>query len=56
MSADGALEKGPYLSEDPDVAQEQQFPEGGTRSWLVATGTALIMFCTLGYVNSWGYV
>ncbi|KAK3693041.1 putative monocarboxylate permease [Podospora appendiculata] len=31
-----------------------EFPEGGLRAWLTASGTALIMFSTLGYVNSWG--
>jgi hypothetical protein len=37
-------------------AAHQEFPEGGARAWATASGTALIMFCTLGYVNSWGYV
>ncbi|KAK4156133.1 putative monocarboxylate permease-like protein [Chaetomidium leptoderma] len=32
----------------------QEFPEGGIRGWATALGTALIMFSTLGYVNSWG--
>jgi MFS family permease len=40
---------------DPDKPPaEQEFPEGGARAWATASGTALIMFCTLGYVNSWG--
>ncbi|OLN96280.1 Riboflavin transporter MCH5-like protein 2 [Colletotrichum chlorophyti] len=34
--------------------EEDGFPEGGTRAWLVATGTAGIMFCSLGYTNSFG--
>ncbi|KAK4240412.1 putative monocarboxylate permease [Achaetomium macrosporum] len=52
MGADTALEKGPAVSGNNDSVQE--FPEGGVRAWMVATGTALIMFSTLGYVNSWG--
>ncbi|PYI08788.1 putative monocarboxylate permease [Aspergillus sclerotiicarbonarius CBS 121057] len=34
---------------------EEEFPEGGSRAWSVALGNAGVMFCTLGYVNSWGY-
>lgn len=30
------------------------FPEGGARAWMVAAGTASILFCTLGYTNSFG--
>lgn len=37
-------------------APEDTFPEGGTRAWSVAIGTAGIAFCTLGYVNSFGLV
>ncbi|KAI0908377.1 monocarboxylate permease-like protein [Ustulina deusta] len=41
-----------------DPAQEQtarhEFPEGGARAWGVAFGTSLAVFCTLGYVNSFG--
>ncbi|RAL08253.1 MCT family MFS transporter [Aspergillus homomorphus CBS 101889] len=33
---------------DPDT-----FPDGGLRAWSVALGNAGVMFCTLGYVNSW---
>ncbi|GKT63083.1 monocarboxylate permease-like protein [Colletotrichum tofieldiae] len=33
---------------------ESEFPEGGTRAWLVAAGTAGILFCSLGYTNSFG--
>jgi hypothetical protein len=31
-----------------------EFPEGGREAWLVAAGTASILFCTLGYTNSFG--
>ncbi|KAI3559231.1 riboflavin transporter MCH5 [Colletotrichum abscissum] len=33
---------------------EDDFPEGGTRAWSVAAGTAAILFCSLGYTNSFG--
>ncbi|KAL0938465.1 monocarboxylate permease-like protein [Colletotrichum truncatum] len=33
---------------------EDDFPEGGTQAWLVAAGTASILFCSLGYTNSFG--
>jgi hypothetical protein len=29
-------------------------PDGGRQAWLVATGAAAILFCTLGYANSFG--
>ncbi|KAF2663536.1 putative monocarboxylate permease [Microthyrium microscopicum] len=35
-------------------AINQDFPEGGTRAWSVAFGTSAAIFCTLGYVNSFG--
>lgn len=31
------------------------FPEGGAAAWAVAIGTSAVTFCTLGYVNSFGY-
>lgn len=43
-----------------EVTQEEParpaFPDGGLRAWSVAIANAGVMFCTLGYVNSWGYV
>ncbi|KAK0650019.1 riboflavin transporter MCH5 [Cercophora newfieldiana] len=36
------------------IGPPDDFPEGGTQGWLVAGGTAGIMFCTLGYANSFG--
>jgi len=36
-------------------AAEDTFPEGGARAWSVAAGTAGVTFCTLGYLNSYGY-
>jgi hypothetical protein len=31
------------------------FPEGGLRAWSIAISTAMVLFCTLGSVNSFGY-
>ncbi|KKY25506.1 putative monocarboxylate permease-like protein [Phaeomoniella chlamydospora] len=39
---------------DEKLDDQVTFPDGGTRAWLVAFGNAGVMFCTLGYVNSWG--
>jgi hypothetical protein len=33
---------------------EDSFPEGGLRAWLVAAGAGGILFTTLGYSNSFG--
>ncbi|KAK0702186.1 major facilitator superfamily domain-containing protein [Lasiosphaeris hirsuta] len=41
-------------SEDFHPVDPTAYPEGGLRSWLVAGGTAGILFCTLGYSNSFG--
>ncbi|KAI8267356.1 Aspyridones efflux protein apdF [Colletotrichum sp. SAR11_239] len=46
----GSNEKQERLSQ----SDEDVFPEGGTRAWLVAAGTAAILFCSLGYTNSFG--
>lgn len=32
------------------------FPDGGFRAWSVAAGHAGAMFCTFGYINSFGFV
>ncbi|KAK2027148.1 riboflavin transporter MCH5 [Colletotrichum zoysiae] len=40
--------------ENVTLSVEDDFPEGGTRAWLVAAGTAGILFCSLGYTNSFG--
>jgi hypothetical protein len=41
-------------AEEEPLSDEDAFPEGGARAWSVAMGNAGVMFCTLGYVNSWG--
>ncbi|KAK2053119.1 riboflavin transporter MCH5 [Colletotrichum caudatum] len=40
--------------ENGTLSADDDFPEGGTRAWLVAAGTAGILFCSLGYTNSFG--
>lgn len=37
-----------------EISEEMTFPEGGARAWFVAAGAAGVLFCTLGYVNSFG--
>ncbi|KAL6234017.1 hypothetical protein BDW75DRAFT_251688 [Aspergillus navahoensis] len=45
-------------TEERSVPKQEEtrpdFPEGGFRAWSVALGNAGVMFCTLGYINSWG--
>jgi hypothetical protein len=48
------LEKVDSSNPTPDTNPESEFPEGGARAWMVAAGTASVMFCTLGYTNSFG--
>jgi hypothetical protein len=44
----------------PTVDEKQPeaitYPEGGARAWSVALACGGIVFCTFGYVNSFGYV
>ena len=30
------------------------FPEGGTRGWATTAGAAGVLFCTFGYINTFG--
>jgi hypothetical protein len=39
-----------------DQPTKHEFPEGGTRGWLVVLGCFCVMFITFGYVNAFGYV
>jgi hypothetical protein len=41
------------LESDPTV-QEEEYPDGGLKAWSVAIGSAGVLFCTMGYANSWG--
>ncbi|KAI0096949.1 monocarboxylate permease-like protein [Nemania sp. FL0031] len=43
-------EKPPLLVEQAD----DKYPEGGWKAWGVAAGTSFTLFCSLGYVNSFG--
>lgn len=37
-----------------EIYDSDAYPEGGKEAWLCAAGTAGIMFCSLGYANSFG--
>lgn len=59
------LENGiPNETPSPDASQldkfeEQQldeFPDGGLQAWSVAISASFVIFSTLGYTNSFGYV
>ncbi|KAL4982250.1 major facilitator superfamily domain-containing protein [Aspergillus falconensis] len=55
--AESAQTPGEKTEERSEPKQEEtrpNFPEGGPRAWSVALGNAGVMFCTLGYINSWG--
>lgn len=32
------------------------FPDGGLQAWTVAISTSCVLLCTLGYMNSFGFV
>lgn len=43
----------------PDKVDEKisdDFPDGGLQAWSVAISASFIIFSTLGYTNSFGYV
>lgn len=49
--------KSPLMKVQPSstsVAGNDEYPEGGAKAWGVAIGTSLALFCSLGYVNSFG--
>lgn len=39
---------------DGPKPEDSEFPDGGTRAWLVAAGAGGVLFCTLGYTNVFG--
>lgn len=43
-------------SEKAGAPAPPAFPDGGLRAWSVAAGHAGAMFCTFGYINSFGFV
>ncbi|KAF9443207.1 MFS general substrate transporter [Macrolepiota fuliginosa MF-IS2] len=47
-------ETGGTTQSDGKVEQEDEFPDGGWRAWLVVFGGMCNTFSTFGYVNSWG--
>lgn len=42
------------IGHELDKSETNNFPDGGTRAWLVAAGSSMAFFCTLGYTNSFG--
>ncbi|KAG9233580.1 monocarboxylate permease-like protein [Amylocarpus encephaloides] len=38
----------------PENVEEEEFPEGGARAWLVVLGSAVALFATFGYANAVG--
>ncbi|KAF5323716.1 hypothetical protein D9619_012953 [Psilocybe cf. subviscida] len=38
----------------PEQDHDGDFPDGGTRAWLIVVGAMCSTFSTFGYVNSWG--
>lgn len=51
---DSSISKQTANNKANDKYEDCDFPDGGARAWTVAAGTASILFCTLGYTNSWG--
>lgn len=51
----GVIEKA-YSSVDDDKGTTPviTFPEGGARGWATAAGAAGVLFCTFGYINTFG--
>lgn len=47
--AEGSEEKAPC-----DPPESDEVPDGGVRAWLVATGVFAVIFCGLGFTNSFG--
>lgn len=45
---------GERRTEEEAVDTTMDYPEGGCRAWATASGTSIVMLCTLGYVNSYG--
>lgn len=45
-----------YVDKTSDLerVQTSDFPDGGTKAWMVAAGAASAMFATFGFVNSFG--
>lgn len=55
MSSSSDLEeKNAHTGANTPVEEEEQqtFPDGGLRAWLVVVGAFLLMFCTFGYIST----
>jgi hypothetical protein len=42
--------------EKTEPGPSADFPDGGLQAWTVAISASCVLFCTLGYVNSFGFV
>ena len=42
--------------EKAEPGPSADFPDGGLQAWTVAISASCVLFCTLGYVNSFGFV
>ncbi|CAE6440208.1 unnamed protein product, partial [Rhizoctonia solani] len=42
------------LKTEGAIPDEDEFPDGGLRAWLVVLGGAFVTFSTFGFVNAWG--
>jgi len=42
--------------EKAESGPSADFPEGGLQAWTVAISASCVLLCTLGYVNSFGFV
>jgi hypothetical protein len=48
------LEQQAGVESKSEESGQLPFPDGGGRAWSVAAGCAGILFCTFGYINSFG--
>lgn len=42
--------------EKAEPGPSADFPDGGLQAWTVAISASCVLLCTLGYVNSFGFV
>ncbi|KAF9441746.1 MFS general substrate transporter [Macrolepiota fuliginosa MF-IS2] len=54
LVGDTPNEKGTQQPDDKKAKQDDEFPDGGLRAWLIVVGGACITFSTSGYIASWG--
>lgn len=55
VDQDSSRERGlPDKEHGKETPGEDDFPEGEARAWSVAAGTAGVLFCSFGYLNSFG--